>query len=106
MFVSIWRYQVRPERAAEFERVYGPEGAWAALFSEADGYIGTELLRETERAGAYLTIDRWRSHSAQRNFIEARADDYAELDERCRELTVAERQVGAFRVIASDEDAS
>src|SRR6187397_611903 len=37
--------------SAEFERVYGPDGEWAAFFRDGRGYIGTELLRDVEQHG-------------------------------------------------------
>lgn len=38
---------------------------WARLFRAAPGYRGTELLRDEEAPGRYLTIDRW---AAQADF--------------------------------------
>jgi hypothetical protein len=47
-FVYLWKYEVRPGREAEFERLYGPNGAWTVFFGRAPAYLGTELLRATE----------------------------------------------------------
>ncbi len=47
VFEIVWEYEVRPEKVAAFEVLYGPEGDWAYLFSRADGYVETRLLRDT-----------------------------------------------------------
>ncbi len=45
MLVVLWQYEVRPAAEAEFEVLYGPDGAWVGLFGEHAGYIDTQLLR-------------------------------------------------------------
>jgi hypothetical protein len=47
-----------------------------------------------------VTIDRWDTADAWRAFLDGWPYDYAALDRRCEELTVAEQEIGAFlRVI-------
>ena len=50
MIALVFSYEVSD--AAEFERVYGPEGDWAEFFRRGRGYVGTELLRDIEHPGA------------------------------------------------------
>ena len=45
-YAYIWEYTVRPERVAEFEQAYGPDGEWVRLFRRAGGYVRTELHRD------------------------------------------------------------
>jgi len=61
---------------AEFERVYGPEGEWAAFFRSGRGYVGTELLRDVEVPGRYLVVDRWESRDAYNEFVAANREEY------------------------------
>lgn len=96
MHAIVWEFQVRPEQEAEFERVYGPEGAWARLFAGGEGFLGTELLRDVDDRGRYLTIDRWTSAAAFAAFRDRWADDYRDLDRRCAALTSRETALGAF----------
>ena len=98
--VHLWEFEVRPGREAEFESHYGPEGTWAKLFRSAEGYDGTTLLRDPARPGRYVTIDRWDSEAAYQRFRSARAADYAALDAACEALTVSERSLGRFDVVA------
>jgi len=98
--VVVWRFRVPAERRAEFERVYGPEGDWAALFRSAEGYVGTNLLRSLDDHGAYLTIDRWRSRDAYERFLQDFAAPYEALDRELEGLAVEETRLGAFEAVA------
>jgi heme-degrading monooxygenase HmoA len=91
----IWMYEVRPEAAPVFERIYGAEGDWVRLFRSARGYLGTELFRSVGMPGRYLTIDAWESLAAYDIFRARFAAAYAELDARCDDLTLTERLVWA-----------
>ncbi len=74
MLALVFSYEARdPE---EFERVYGPDGEWAAFFRTGDGYVGTELLRDVENPGRYVVIDRWASREAYQAFVEGRREEY------------------------------
>jgi heme-degrading monooxygenase HmoA len=76
----VFRYEVR--EPAAFERVYGPNGDWAAFFRRGAGFIGTELLRDVEEPERYLVIDRWESAEAYNGFIaEHRAEFMARVDD-------------------------
>ncbi|MEO6688652.1 MAG: hypothetical protein ABIS07_10175 [Dokdonella sp.] len=94
MIASIWRFHVHPEATRAFERVYGPHGEWAQLFTRAAGYAGTELLRLDGAEPVYLTIDRWHS-AAEHEQAELELDtEYAELDRRCEDYTSEETWLG------------
>lgn len=97
MFVRIWEFRVRPEKADQFLVAYGPGGTWARLFERVAGYLGTELLHSETHPNIYLTADRWESADAWTAFLRAWGDDYAELDRRCEMLTVSEGEIGDFQ---------
>jgi heme-degrading monooxygenase HmoA len=92
----LWTYRIEPGWAALFEAIYGPNGDWAQLFRQAEGYRGTELLREGD--GRYATIDRWSSAADFARFKQRFAEDYERLDARCEGLTEAEDFIGSFEV--------
>ena len=96
MYRIVWAFDVKPGSVAPFESAYGPEGDWATLFRRAPGYGGTELLRDVDKAGRYLTIDHWRSREDFWKFREAFRGDYLALDERCAALTKRETLIGDF----------
>ena len=98
-FVVVWEFEPSPEATLEFERVYGPDGEWVPLFRRSPDYLGTELLRDLDRPGHYLTIDRWTSRAAYDRFRTERAAEYRAIDAACEGLTRHEALVGAFEVV-------
>lgn len=92
----IWEFQVHASRREDFERCYGPSGAWVLLFQRAEGYVGTVLLQDNANPLRYITIDRWASVEAYRSFRARFADQYAELDGECEGMTSREALLGEF----------
>jgi len=95
-YTYLWEFIVEPEHTAEFERHYGPDGSWVALFRQAPGYIQTLLLRDSTDRRRFITIDRWENADAYHAFRAAFSRQYAELDRRCEKLTARETSLGAF----------
>jgi hypothetical protein len=93
IFTIVWQFRVPARQRRAFERVYGPEGPWGQLFRMGKGYVSTELLRDRETAGRYLTTDRWES----RSFCHSRSiSEYKSLDDKCAKLTTSEALLGEF----------
>ena len=99
MIDIVWEFRVLPAHYREFEFNYDSKGAWAALFRNSAEYQETLLLRDSSHRGRYLTIDRWTSEEAFRQFKEEFATQYADIDARCEPLTESERLVGIFQRI-------
>jgi heme-degrading monooxygenase HmoA len=98
MFIVVWQFEVSEENIAAFEAFYGPEGAWAQLFRTSPEYHGTELLHDAYVPGGYLTIDRWTSEEAFRNFRRDHDADYENLDRASDALTAKETRIGAYKL--------
>jgi len=94
--LAMWEFHVKPEFVEEFERAYGSSGSWAVFFRQSPEYLGTELFRDVDRPGRYLTIDRWTSQEALLRFKREHAVEYAALDQQCERLTDTERFLGEF----------
>jgi len=94
MYRIAWEFSVKPERATEFETIYGPDGKWARFFRTSTDYAGTELFRSTSNPLHFVTLDLWRSRTAYEQFRKAKADDYAALDDWCEQLIERERTLG------------
>ncbi len=92
----IWEFTVGEEHLDDFIRAYGANGAWASLFRLAEGYWGTQLLRSSQEAGVFLTIDRWESAACFERFQQRFAVEYKELDARLEGYTLSGRKVGVF----------
>lgn len=96
MVRCVWEYRVRPEAVDAFLGHYAPAGSWATLFAHAEGYLGTDLLRDRGEPTRFLTIDRWRAAADLEAFRAGFAREYEALDQRCEALTLEERLVGEF----------
>jgi heme-degrading monooxygenase HmoA len=95
-YAYIWEFTVKKGCELQFEQRYGPEGEWARLFSRDMGYVGTELHRDINVPGRYVTIDHWISKEACDAFRVAWENEFQELDEACEALTMSERLLGSF----------
>jgi heme-degrading monooxygenase HmoA len=94
----VFSYEVHD--AAEFERVYGPDGDWAEFFRRGSGYVGTELLRDVESPGRYLVVDRWESAEAYNAFIAERREEYMERVDATRFHYDSELRLGTFDTLS------
>ena len=96
-FATVWEFSVKAARQAEFESHYGPDGSWARLFRKSPGYLGTELWHDRADEHRYVTIDRWASADAWKQFRAGFAADYERLDRECEGLTARETPLGEFK---------
>lgn len=95
----VWEYRVRLDRIREFEAVYGPKGEWVRLFRRAPGYLETELFRDHDLPGRYLTVDHWKSREAYDTFRRRFSSEFDAVDERCERLTETETRLGDFESV-------
>jgi len=100
MHVIVWEFVPKADSETEFERTYGPAGDWSALFQRAQGFLGTELLRDQTRPNRYFTVDRWASEAAFRQFRVQFGEEYESLDHRCEILIEQEHRIGSFTPVA------
>jgi quinol monooxygenase YgiN len=102
-FTAVWEFQVKPEAVSAFESIYGPDGAWAQLFRQSPDYLGTELIRDLDRPGRYLTLDHWTSREALQSLKQNLHVEYAALDQQCESLTEREVFLGNFESLPAAE---
>jgi heme-degrading monooxygenase HmoA len=103
MFVVLWEFQVKSGLEKEFEKVYGPEGDWAALFRGSPAYRGTRLLRDMSSPRRFFTMDSWDSQAAYDAFRGQNAATYSDLDKRCEVFTEGELHLGSFETSAAPQ---
>jgi heme-degrading monooxygenase HmoA len=96
----VFSYEVRD--AADFERVYGPQGEWAAFFRQGRGYVGTELLRDVEASGRYLVVDRWESADAYNEFAQQHREEYMRRVDETGFHYEQELRLGTFETVWPD----
>ena len=95
MFVTLWEFEVKPGSEELFERTYGPDGQWAELFRRDARYLVTRLLRDVGGSRVYETADSWESQAAYEEFRKKFTPEYEQLDRKCEEMTVHEKNVSA-----------
>ena len=94
MYAIVWRFLVKEDRRADFERHYGPEGTWAAFFRRDPAFVRTELLRG--EGNEYVTLDYWSSKEAFLAFRAAHLAEYQEIDRGFEALTESETRIGDY----------
>jgi heme-degrading monooxygenase HmoA len=99
-YLTIWEFRVRAGCESRFESIYGPDGDWVRLFSEAQGFVRTELIHDLNDRRRYLTLDYWSSKEAYETFREQYRAEYTALDQRCEGLTECETAIGIFERVA------
>lgn len=92
----VWEFQIRPECIKAFEYTYGEQGEWARLFRQNSAYIRSDLLRDQEQPGRYLTLDHWKTREAYQAFRGRFRNEYQKIDDLCRQYTLSERQIGDY----------
>jgi len=99
MYIIIWEYRVKVESIVEFEQIYQPGGKWTELFKKGNGYLGTELLRDSDDGQRYVTIDRWVSFEDYELFLSQWKKEYEVLDLQGEGLTEREALLGKWKAI-------
>jgi len=100
-YLVIWEFHPKPDSIPTFEKIYGPGGDWAQLFRLSPDFLGTELVRDRNHSGRYLTLDRWTSHDAFHQFKQDHRAEYDALDHQCENLTELEHPLGEFETFAA-----
>ena len=96
MLVIVWEYRARADRLAEFESLYGPDGAWAELFRGAPGFVSTTLMKDLRDARRFMIADRWTSQEVYEEFRRVHPAEYDALSGRGQQLYETEREIGRF----------
>ncbi len=96
MYVIVWRYEIKPGVAEEFEQAYGPRGVWFEFFQKGEGYAGTQLLKDSEKANGYVTLDYWDSQKQFDEFSQLHSQEYRTIDQQCERFTIHEERIGGY----------
>jgi heme-degrading monooxygenase HmoA len=101
MHVIIWSFQAKAGLETDFERVYGPDGAWARLFRNGAGYLRTDLMRDLDTPGHYLILDWWDQPESFHAFRRQWETEYLALDRQCDNVRELEVSIGSFVTVDS-----
>lgn len=96
VYVRIWEFQAQPGKEDEFERIYGPDGEWVDLFRKSEYFLRTDLYRDIETDGRYVTVDYFASQPGFQAFLREFREEYDALDRRCEAVCASEKRMGSF----------
>jgi heme-degrading monooxygenase HmoA len=96
IYIRVWEIQAKAGLEDEFEKAFGPEGQWVALFRKSKAFLRTELFRDLEDNGRYFIVDHFASQSAFQSFLKENRDEYDALDRDCERLCASEKRLGSF----------
>ena len=73
------------------------DGIWARILGRVEGYLATEVKRESPDDERYRVRDFWKSHRGFESFRERFSEDIAEFDRQIvDELVEKQEFVGAY----------
>ena len=93
----------RPADEKEFEKIYGPEGDWVQLFRKSKAFVRTEVYRDLETSGRYVTIDYFSSQAAFQAFLKEFREKYDSLDQLGETVCASEKRIGSFGTVDLDK---
>jgi hypothetical protein len=59
MIAIMWQFDVKAGREAEFEQLYGADGAWTTMNRHTRSYLGSSFLHDQNRVSRYIVIEYW-----------------------------------------------
>jgi hypothetical protein len=59
MIAIMWQFDVKAGREAEFEQLYGADGAWTAMNRHTRSYLGSSFLNDQAQTSRYIVIEYW-----------------------------------------------
>jgi quinol monooxygenase YgiN len=99
-YVIIWEFLPRPGQEEAFAHAYGPDGQWVQFFRRAEGYVRTDLIRDSNNPRRFLTADYWQSREAYDRFREQNRSEYEIIDQQYEGLNQKEVHLGSFEKAA------
>ncbi len=99
MIAIMWQFDVKRGSEAEFEELYGVDGAWTTLNRPTRSYLGSSFLHDQNRASRYVVIEYWSEMVVYEQHRADRAERFAALEERSQALVNSEEPMGIFSAL-------
>ena len=99
MIASMWQFDVRDGRKADFERFYGADGDWTALNRHSRSYLGSSFLHDQNQPARYIVIEYWSEalvYEEHKTFHVQRMQD---LEVHRNELVTSAEPLGVFTAL-------
>ena len=99
MIAVVWRFHVRPEATAEFERMYGSDGAWTELSRRSRSFLGSSFLRDIGSEARYLLIEYWGEMMVYEKHVASFRNQVDKLERQRATLVERIEAVGVFSAL-------
>ena len=99
MIAIMWQFDVKDERRAEFEELYGVDGEWATMNRQTRSYLGSSFLRDQNRSSRYVVIEYWSEMVVYEQHRAYRSDVIEALEARLAEIVKSIEPVGVFTAL-------
>ena len=99
MIAIMWQFDVKDQRRAEFEELYGVDGEWATMNRQTRSYLGSSFLRDQNRSSRYVVIEYWSEMVVDEQHRAYRSDVIEALEGRLAEIVKSIEPVGVFTAL-------
>ena len=99
MIAVVWQFDVRNERRAEFEELYGAEGEWTKLNRQTRSYLGTSFLRDQNHSSRYLLVEYWSEMVVYEQHRAYQSEAFESLEARRNALVDSFEPIGIFTAL-------
>ena len=96
MIAVVWQFEVKNDRRAEFEEMYGADGAWTTMNRLTRSYLGTSFLRDQSRPSRYLMIEYWSEMVVYEQHRAYQSEAIAALEAQRDALVESSEPLGVF----------
>ena len=99
MIAIAWQFEVRNGCNAQFEELYGANGAWSAMNRHSRSYLGSSFLRDQTLSSRYLMVEYWSEMLIYERHQISQQQKIAELEARRDELVTNMEPLGVFTAL-------
>lgn len=99
MIALVWQFDVKEGMSAEFEALYGADGAWTTLSRRSRSFLGSSFLRDVAAASRYLVIEYWSEMVVYERHTADFQDEIDQLERQRSALVEAAHPLGLFNAL-------
>jgi hypothetical protein len=99
MIAIMWQFDVKAGREAEFEHLYGADGAWTAMNRHTRSYLGSSFLNDQNQASRYVLIEYWSEMLVSEPARGVRVTAVAEFEAQRTALIESVEPMGIFTAL-------
>lgn len=99
MIAVVWQFEVKKARQAEFEEMYGADGAWTTMNRLTRSYLGTSFMRDQSRPSRYLMVEYWSEMVVYEQHRAYQSEAIASLEAQRAALVESAEPLGVFSAL-------